>query len=174
MMEPGTHADLPWLRAQPLLPEAFRPFGDVIAFPPHGGLPVNQGRGLRHNIPVPWSMRATDAPALALYGIRASVLPLAVTVFECHPRSFQIFLPMLCQRYAVIVAPSTASGLPDRAQAIAFIGAAGQGVLYHAGVWHHPIVALDSDAQFAMLMHEGGTQEDCVTHTLAVPLICTA
>jgi ureidoglycolate lyase len=166
-------AETRMLRAQPLVREAFQPFGEMIVLPPSGGLPVNQGRGLRHDVSAPWGDSLADtAPTLALYGIRVSALPLKVTLFERHPRSVQIFLPMVCQRYAVVVAPSTAAGLPDSAHAVAFIGSAGQGVLYHAGVWHHPIVALDSDAQFAMLMQENGTAEDCVTHTLSVPLIC--
>jgi ureidoglycolate hydrolase len=37
-------------------------------------------------------------------------------------------------------------------------------------VWHHPIVALDSAADFAMLAWEDGTADDCVEHWFGAPI----
>ena len=55
----------------------------------------------------------------------------------------------------------------------AFICLPGQGINYHAGTWHHPLVVLDEPAQFAMLVWEDGTREDCVEWPLPQPLIVT-
>jgi ureidoglycolate lyase len=39
-----------------------------------------------------------------------------------------------------------------------------------AGVWHHPILALDGPADFVMLAWEDGSALDCVEHPLAEPV----
>jgi ureidoglycolate lyase len=53
----------------------------------------------------------------------------------------------------------------------AFVCGPGQGVNYHLGVWHHPIIALEAPAEFAMLAWEDGTPGDCVVRQLPEPLL---
>ena len=52
----------------------------------------------------------------------------------------------------------------------AFICGPGQGVNYHRGVWHHPIIALEAPAELAMLAWEDGGPGDCVVVQLPEPL----
>jgi len=42
-----------------------------------------------------------------------------------------------------------------------FIATRNQGITYKPGVWHHPLVALDEETQFACLVWEDGTSGDC-------------
>ena len=80
---------------------------------------------------------------------------------------------MICTRYLVCVAPTGKDGLPMLDGLEAFVCSPGQGVNYHAGTWHHPLVALDGPAQFAMLVWEDGTKEDCVVWQLPAPISVT-
>ena len=160
------------LLARPLTGPGFAPFGEVIELPPGGGMSVNQGRGLRFDPPAGLAGLEGDAPLrLALYRVAPSVLPLEVALLERHPFSAQIFLPMVCEGYAIVVAPRSGDGTPDLDAACAFIARPGQGVLYGRDVWHHPIVALHSTAQFAMLIRENGEPDNCIEFHLPHALL---
>lgn len=154
----------------PLNAEHFAPYGSVIEASSEPGIRVNQGRGLRHDLPV--DLDGVGSLRVAAFNVSVSQLPLTVTLFERHPLSVQIFIPMLCTRYAVIVAPNDADGRPDCDRAEAFLAHAGQGLIYNRNVWHHPISAIDSDAQFTMMIREEGSDRDCVVNTLAKALLC--
>ena len=97
-------------------------------------------------------------------------LPLLVPLLEQHPNSSQAFFPVTAERFLIVVAPQEAGGSPDIAQAEAFIGQRSQGINYHAGVWHAPIVALDAGGDFLMLIWEQDTPADCRIERLAAPL----
>ena len=160
------------LLARPLTGPGFASFGDVIELPPGAGVSVNQGRGLRFDMAAGLAGLEGDAPLrLALYQVTPSALPLAVALLERHPLSAQIFLPMLCDSYALVVAPPDGDGAPDIAKARAFIARGDQGVLYRRDVWHHPIVALKATAQFAMLIRENGEPDNCIEFQLPHPLL---
>ncbi len=159
------------LRARPLAPQGFAAYGEV--FEAQGGLvrAVNDGRALRHDGLVRLD-HAVDArlPALAAYRVEPSGLPFAAAVFERHPGSSQVFLPLDVARYLVAVAPATPAGEPDLDRAEAFVAGRGVGVHYRAGVWHVPLVALDRAGAFAMLMWEAGAA-DTIEHRLPEPLL---
>ena len=160
------------LAAAALTGEAFTPFGEVVSADGLAGLAVNEGRGLRFNtgLALAHATRA-NAPALALYRIQPSPLPVSVAIFERHPRSAQLFLPMDARRYLVVAAPALPQGGPDTNGARAFVARAGQGIIYATGVWHAPLIALDAVSTFAMMMFEAGGPEDCIMFPLAAPLV---
>lgn len=162
------------LIAQPLTGLGFAPFGQVIELPRSGGVRVNQGRGLRFDSIADLTRLEGDAPLkLALYQVTPSKLPFEVALMERHPHSTQIFLPMICQHYVLVVARRLADGAPDIGGASAFIARSDQGIIYHRNVWHNPIVVLGATAQFAMLIHESGEQDDCIEVPLTYPLQVT-
>ena len=162
------------LRARPLTAAAFAPFGDVLAAGAAPGLTTNQGTAQRFDFVGKLSNARPQAKGnLAVVRAAALQLPLRLRLLEKHPHSSQAFIPMRCARYLVCVAPTGADGFPELAKLCAFTCMSGQGINYHAGTWHHPLVALDEEADFAMLVWEDGTGEDCVEWPLPTAVTVT-
>jgi ureidoglycolate lyase len=164
------------LRCEPLSPAAFAPFGAVLA-PGDAASPANDGRALRHpQGGVPRGPRLPPDAALetALYRIRASTLPLVVDAVERHPHSGQLFHPATGGACLVCVCPAAADGRPDPSGARAFLARSPQGIVYAPGVWHLPLVAVDADGEFLMVMWSGSAGEDCVINRLDEPLLVEA
>ena len=119
------------------------------------------------------STRQGARPNLAVFRSLAKTLPFEMTLLEKHPCSTQAFLPMVCTRYLVCVAPALADGSPDVERLRAFRCGPGVGINYRRDVWHHPILALDGPADFAMLAWEDGSPQDCVEWPLRETLLIT-
>jgi ureidoglycolate lyase len=169
-MEPSDAPTVRVLRLAPLDHESFSPFGEVVSVRGQP-TPVNDGRALRYDNLVRFR-HGTEAimPALSLYHVSASTLPFAVALFECHPHSGQLFLPMMDGRFLVVVAPDR-DGRPDLDKARAFLPGAGVGIHYQPGIWHVPMAALGADTLLAMVMWEGAgttTVEYRLEHPLSV------
>lgn len=99
-------------------------------------------------------------------------LPVEVTRFERHPHSPQVFVPLRSAHYLITVAPARADGRPDVGAALAFMVPPTVGVAYRAGVWHTGIVAVDTEASFAVLMWRGAVDDDVFAE--GAPLIVGA
>jgi ureidoglycolate lyase len=160
------------VQSVPLTPEAFAPFGQVVCAGLSEGKSANQGTAVRCD----WSAalestRPGARPNLAVFRSLAKSLPFEMTLLEKHPCSTQAFLPMACTRFLVCVAPALPGGDPDLDRLLAFLCGPGQGINYRRDVWHHPILALDGPAEFAMLAWEDGSAQDCVEHPLAEPIL---
>ncbi|MBS0571375.1 MAG: ureidoglycolate lyase [Proteobacteria bacterium] len=156
------------LTAQPLTPEAFAPFGDVIAA--RGAAdPINQGMGGRCNDLAQVDVTA-DGGRAAISVIRCipEPLPIELRLMERHPLGSQCFIPLSGQRYVVVVAP--AGSPPALADLRAFVCASHQGINYHRGVWHHPMLALDRECEFAEF-HRAGPGTNCDEATLPGPVV---
>jgi ureidoglycolate lyase len=138
--------------ARPPDAAAFAPFGEFIDRPADAGTRQMYSHWLA---PVP-GLR----PQLHTNLVGAAALPLQVTRVERHPHAAQTFLPLRGARYLVTVMPSAPDGRPDVARAEAFVVPSTLGVAYRPGVWHTGIVALDTDASFAVLMWRGAVDDD--------------
>lgn len=161
--------------ARPLTVEAFAPYGGVVSAGLRAGKSANQGTAVRFDFCAPVSStRPTATGNLAVFRSTKKTLPFEVRLLERHPCSTQAFVPMVCARFLVVVAPALpdpeGAGAPDVDAVVAFVCGPGQGISYGVGVWHHPIIALDDDADFAMLAFEDGSAADCVEYALATPL----
>ncbi|MCU0696687.1 MAG: ureidoglycolate lyase [Myxococcaceae bacterium] len=155
------------VRAEPLSVEAFAPFGDVVSAGLRAGQSANQGTATRFD----WCTELVNARAgaranVSVFRSVAKTLPFELKLLEHHPCSTQAFLPMVCQRFLVCVAPTAAGGGPEVGGLRAFVCGPGQGINYRVGTWHHPIVALGADADFVMLAFEDGSPQDCVVQPL--------
>lgn len=158
----------------PLDAAAFAPFGELVADATAQSIfPVNDGRALRHaRLATHKSNAAADLrQEISLYRVRPNTWPVEVAYFERHPLSTQLFYPLGTAPYLVVVCASDATGAPDTDTAIAFMGGAGVGINYHPGTWHYPLVTLQHEADFLMLMAESGTAADCEIARLARPLL---
>lgn len=159
------------LHARPLEAAAFAPFGAVIEAGEAPGLPVNAGTARRLDQEARFGHTTHAAlPRLAIYRCEPQAPPLVIPLVERHPFSSQTFVPMGPRRYLVVVLPALPGGAPDPAGARAFLASRRQGVTYLAGVWHSPMIALDEQSDFAMLIWEQGCGRDTEFADLATPL----
>ena len=162
------------LPLRPLTAAAFTPYGFVAAPDGREGRPVNQGRAhrldgfgqLHHH-------GEATRPAIALYDVTASLLPVTITLMERHPLTSQIFVPMDGASALIVVAPVEPDGSPAMARAEAFLSGPRQSFCYGAGTWHAPLFAHGVPGLFTMMMWETGDARDCEEHHLAAPCIVT-
>ncbi|MDH3272159.1 MAG: ureidoglycolate lyase [Gemmatimonadota bacterium] len=131
---------------------SFAPFGAFLQPPPGVGDRSVFSEWLE---PVPGL-----SPSCYLNRVPASTLPFTVERVERHPNAAQLFLPVGVSRYLVTVMPPDEAGAPDPAGALAVVVPGTVGVVYHPGVWHAGIVALDAESSFAVLMWRGGAEDD--------------
>jgi len=108
-------------------------------------------------------LNAASQSNLCLFDVQAQVKKgqtnFEVKLLERHNFSTQAFVPMSEQRFLVLVARGAAE--PDLSTLRAFVTNGQQGVTYHPGVWHHPLVAMDVQSQFFCLIDEELSSKDC-------------
>ena len=75
--------------------------------------------------------------------------PFLLGAMECHPNSSQLFFPLFDHDYLVAVAPA-GQGI-DRDGVRLFKATANQGVNYHRGVWHMPMLGIAKGDRFLMV-----------------------
>ena len=146
------------LVAEPLTAAGFAPFGDVIEA---GGdsRPINQGKGRRFPDLAQLDLDAEGGhAAVSIVTCVAEARPVPLRLMERHPLGTQVFMPLNGQRYLVVVAP--AGQAPGVSDFRAFVADGHQGINYHRGVWHHPMIALDADCAFVEV-HRGGPGANC-------------
>lgn len=135
-----------------ITPEAFAPYGDLLAIPAtpprqdHAARIENRRTGVEANL------------ALVASEPFAGLMPLRR--LERHPHSSQTFLPLAVGDYLVVVAPDR-DGAPDEPGIRAFRVPGQAGINYRAGAWHAHMMTLAAPGTFAMLVHEDGGTEDC-------------
>lgn len=142
--------------------ESYAPFGDVIEAG-GAGESANAGTARRFNRLAAVENRRPGAAAPNLCVFRVVPVednPVRLRALERHRDSTQVFVPMAgSARYLVVVAPGGEA--PDLGGVRAFVARAGQGITYRPGTWHHPLIALDAETDFACLVHEAGDAGDC-------------
>lgn len=152
--------------SEPLTPEAFAPFGAVV-MAERGDVPskpANQGTARRYDWLAEVANRRPDAK-LNLCVFRCAPRehwPMSIALLEKHAQSAQVFVPMNAARYVVLVAAPSASGDgPDLSTLRSFLATGRQGIAYAPGTWHHPLLALDEETDFACVVWEDETESDC-------------
>lgn len=146
------------LVAEPLTPAGFAAFGDVIATDGEA-VPINQGMAERYPDLAGLSFDAEQGrPAISRVACRPEHLPVTLRLLERHPLGSQAFIPLDGQRYLVAVAPP--GERPDISSLRVFWAGAHQGINYHPGVWHHPLIALDRHCEF-LEVHRAGPGRNC-------------
>ena len=148
---------------RPLTASALAKFGDMFELNPSENVSVNQGRALRSEMAAGLSGLEGDARLkLALFPMTAAVLRLEMAPLEHHHLPTQIFLPMVCAANALVVAAGMGCCTRNIAGARAFTARGSQGVVHRSNVLHHPIVALKTPEQLAMLIRESGERDNCI------------
>lgn len=175
MLNPAAPPADRWLEAEALTATAFAPFGDVIdldgAPPGRAGQDINQGHARRYDDLAALDLAGASGQArLSLFHARPRELPLRLRLLERHPLGSQAFLPLSGRPWLVVVAPADAR--PDLARLRCFRVAPGQGVNYRAGVWHHPLIALQAPSDF-LVIDRAGPGDNCDEFELAAPILWT-
>ncbi|MEO1276767.1 MAG: ureidoglycolate lyase, partial [Pseudomonadota bacterium] len=132
------------LRALPLDPATFAPFGDVLA-PGDAPIMINGGRCERHDDLARLAFLCGGRARIALFRSQPVSLLFELTLLERHPDGSQAFLPAGPDPWLITVAPD-AGGRPGAP--LAFHVPGGVGVNLLAGVWHGVLTPLDRPADF--------------------------
>jgi ureidoglycolate lyase len=135
------------IRATPVTQDSFSPFGKLIDVAASGER-TDRADGVEHH-------QTNPVFHLSTAGIAPSPLPFSITMMERHEFSSQSFLPLDAARYLLCVAKNDSDGWPIMTSLQAFTVPKGVGITYRTGVWHHPMIALDAPASFAIVMWYG-------------------
>jgi len=97
-------------------------------------------------------------------------IPFQLKIVERHPYSTQMFIPMTASHYLVIVA--LGGDKPDFSTLKVFRAKKNQGISYHPGIWHSPLVSLgETEADYTCIVFEDGTSGDCEEFYLEDPIL---
>ena len=142
------------LTPEALSAEAFAPFGQVIeASDAVRHFTINGGNTERYHDLAEIEPGPDGKAILSIFRGQPRTLPFVVEMMERHPLGSQAFVPLSGKPYLVVVAPA---GDPPGVDALrVFMARGDQGVNYAPGVWHHPLLALDSVCDFLVLDRSG-------------------
>lgn len=151
----------PTLTIEPLTTEVFRPFGDVIeASDAARHFTINQGFAERYHDLARIDTGEGGHTVVSIFKALPRSFPFAITVMERHPLGSQAFVALAHVPFLVVVARPGAAPWPGDLRC--FLAAAGQGVNYARGTWHHPLIALDGPGDFLVIDRGGpAAQGNC-------------
>lgn len=142
------------LAVEALSAAAFAPFGEVIAADAAGRhFPINDGNTERYHDLANLEAGPDGRLVVSIFRGQPRQMPFAVTMLERHPLGSQAFIPLTAEPYLVVVAAPGPAPRPDALRA--FLAQPGQGVNYAAGVWHHPLLALNRICDFLVIDRAG-------------------
>tara|TARA_R100001143_G_scaffold49850_2_gene44832 strand:- start:3894 stop:4418 length:525 start_codon:yes stop_codon:yes gene_type:complete len=140
------------LKLKPLTKEAFAPFGDVISTREGDAFPINSGTTQRYHHLGKIQVQGDDGePGISMTVGQAFAFPIEVAMLERHPLGSQAWIPTTGNAFIAVVAPGGANDRPDETGLQAFYVNGDQGVNYHAGVWHHPLLNLGPGGNFIVV-----------------------
>lgn len=155
------------LKLEPLEKDAFAPFGDVIQIRDEEWFPINNGTTRRyHNLGAIQVLGSNGSAAISMARGDAFDFPLSIRMLERHPLGSQAWIPFNGVSFIAVVAPNGSDDRPDEAHLRAFYVEGGQGVNYHAGTWHHPLISLKQQGDF-IVIDRIGSEPNCDVCDLA-------
>ena len=155
------------LQPEPLTAEAFAPYGDVVESSQQQVAAMNAESFERFDDLC--SVEAFDGHvAVSIARCRTTTaLPHSFDMIERHPHGSQSFVPLTPCRMMVVVAPA---GEPAAAAELrAFVSNGRQGINYHRGTWHMPLIAFDAGQEF-LIIDRVGDSPNCDLHYLDEPV----
>lgn len=159
------------IKVLPLTADRFAAFGDVIEARAAHKQVMNNARfeRFRDLAQVDMGDEANVQPSISIARSRtATALPYRLEMLERHPNGSQAFMPLSKFRFVVVVAAAGES--VDEEEIAAFITNGKQGVNYHKGVWHMPMIALRPEQEF-LIVDRAEDSSICDEHYLDRPII---
>lgn len=153
---------------EPLTRERFAPYGDVIEAAHDHPNAMNEARFERFDDLC--NVDPGDGKvAISVTRCRvATSLPLRVDMVERHPLGSQAFVPLKPCKMVVVVAPPGES--VSAADLRAFVTNGRQGINYHRGTWHMPLIAFEAGQEF-LVVDRRGEEPNCEMHELEEPVM---
>lgn len=149
---------------KPLTKERFVPYGDVIESVIDRTAAMNASRFERVDDLCKIEISKGGRVAVSIARCRiATSLPYRFDMVERHPLGSQAFVPLRPCRMIVVVAPPEES--VEAADLRAFVSNGRQGINYHRGTWHMPLIAFEAGQEFLIVDRAAG-QPNCDEHTL--------
>ena len=136
------------LRLQPLTPDAFAPFGEVLAATGTPDRIINQGLCGRFHDRAALDFGPGGRAGISIFDAVPRALPYGFDLVERHPDGSQAFVPMHAHPFLVIVAPDQ-GGQPGQPRAFVTDGA--QAINFHRGTWHGVLTPLHAPGLFAVV-----------------------
>jgi ureidoglycolate lyase len=140
------------LKALPLTAERFAPFGDVIEMSVTSKAVMNDARFERFDdlADIDIDMRNGGHVAISIARSKTpTVLPHRLEMVERHPLGSQAFIPLAPFSFTVVVGPAGESVDVEELQA--FITNGKQGINYHRGTWHMPLISAEEGQRFLIV-----------------------
>lgn len=157
------------LHAEPLTPEAFAPFGDVLEAAGEPDRLINQGLCGRFHDRARLDF-STGRAGISIFCAEPRALPYRLEMVERHPLGSQAFLPLSLDPFLVIVAEGQ-DAIPGPIHA--FVTAPGQGVNLLRHTWHGVCTPLHPPGLFAVVDRIGDGQ-NLEEHWLPEPVLVYA
>ena len=166
MTSPGKYRTI---HALPLTAERFAPFGDVLEPAKSHKQAMNSARFERFDDLAAVDVDKDGRTAISIARCTTpNSLPYRVDMLERHPMGSQAFMPLSRFSFVIVVAP--AGETVDAAEIAAFVTNENQGINYHRGVWHMPMIGLKEGQEF-MIVDRAETQGNCEECYLDEPVL---
>lgn len=157
-----------FLYPEPLTASIFAPFGQVIETNRATQEGMNDGRFERYT---DLATLDFEPPAQARIDVvrclHPTRLPYRFKVMERHPLGTQAFIPMSEFVFVVVVAARATT--VERNDIRAFVSNGRQGINYHRGTWHMPMIAT-AEGQSFVVIERAGDQPNCDKIQLPDPI----
>jgi ureidoglycolate lyase len=153
---------------EPLTPEEFAPFGQVIQMEGAQHFSINNGSTERYHDLARVELGGVHArPLISIVRGQPYALPLTLNLAERHPLGSQAFYPLSDRPFLVIVALDTHDG---PATPRAFLTAPGQGVNLAMNTWHGVLTPLGEVSDF-LVVDRGGEGNNLEEHIFSTPFL---
>ena len=161
------------IKPVPVTAERFAPYGDVIHASTAAKAAMNDARFERfHDLAKIDVDSAGGRVAISIARCKtATKFPHRIDMVERHPHGSQAFIPLAPFSFIVVVAP--AGEAVDAAELRAFVTNGTQGINYHKGVWHMPMIAMQDGQEF-LIVDRAPASDNCEEFILGNPLILEA
>lgn len=155
------------ISALPITAERFAPFGHVIHASADAKAAMNDARFDRFSRLADVDAQDGTASISIARCKMPTKLPYRFDLVERHLLGSQAFIPLSRFSFFVVVAPAAESVEPEDLRA--FVTNGSQGVNYYRGVWHMPMIALESGQEF-LIVDRGADGENCEEHYFSDPV----
>jgi ureidoglycolate lyase len=153
----------------PITAERFAPFGDLIQASAATRKAMNDARFERfHDLANVDVDSAGGRVAISIARCKTpATFPYVFDTVERHPHGSQAFIPLAPFSFVVVVAP--AGEAVQATDLRAFVTNGKQGVNYHKGVWHMPMIAMQAGQAF-LIVDRAPASDNCEEFILENPL----